>query len=219
MNKNHFHLIVFVLIVCFGVSGCQTVAPKVNENQATHLFNKKDLSNFYIFLKGRQLNEDPKKVFTVENGELRVTGEEWGSLTTEQEYENYHLIVEYKWGEKTFAPQEDKARDSGIWIHSVGKDGAPDGAWMDGIEINLIEGGSWNPLVVDKNPESPIGQWNRCEIVAKDQDIYVFLNNVLVNRVRNVKPHKGKIQIQAKSAEIFIQRIDLFNQIVRVLPR
>lgn len=114
-----------------------------------HLFNGKDLTNFYTHLRGLGKNNDPDKVFTVQNGMIRVSGQTFGGFVTEKEYENYHLIVEFKWGEKTFAPREDKTRDSGILLHCVGADGAAgSGAWMESIECQMIEGGTGDIILV-----------------------------------------------------------------------
>ena len=30
---------------------------------------------------------------------LRVSGQEWGSLTTKENYTDYHMAWEFKWGE------------------------------------------------------------------------------------------------------------------------
>src|SRR4051812_15930222 len=101
--------------------------------QPIKLFNGKDLTNFYTFLKGVGKNKDPKGVFTVKDGAIRVSGEIFGCFTTEKEYENYHLVVEFKWGTQTFPPRDKRAMDSGILLHCVGEDGAT-GAWMESIE-------------------------------------------------------------------------------------
>src|SRR5262249_5300289 len=93
-------------------------------------------------------NNDPKKVFSVEGGAIRVSGEVFGCFTTEKEFENYHLKVEFKWGDKTFAPREGKARDSGILLHCGGEDGAAGGSWMDALEGQMIEGGTGDFIVV-----------------------------------------------------------------------
>jgi hypothetical protein len=103
------------------------------------LFNGKDLSGWYIFLKEKGVNNDPNGVFTVKDGNIVISGEEFGCITTEDEFENYKLTVEFKWGKRTFYPREDRARDSGILLHSVGEDGASDGTWMHSIECQLIE--------------------------------------------------------------------------------
>src|SRR5437762_9960061 len=69
-----------------------------------HLFNGKDLTNFYTYLAAPQgskqrygKNNDPEKVFTVHDGMVHVSGKVFGGFITEKEYENYHLVVEYKW--------------------------------------------------------------------------------------------------------------------------
>jgi hypothetical protein len=125
------------------------------------LFNGKDLTNFYTYLgapgKGEKpygKNHDPEKVFTVENGMICVSGKVFGGLITEQEYENYHLIVEFKWGEKTWPPRAENARDSGILLHCIGADGAAGGVWMESIECQMIEGGTGDFILV-KGKNSP----------------------------------------------------------------
>lgn len=114
----------------------------------THIFNGKDLSGFYTFLKDRGRGVDPKKVFTVDNGAIHISGEEWGCVTSDQEFENFRLVVEFKWGEKTNAPRVENARDSGVLVHSTGADGGYSGVWMHSIECQLIEGGTGDLLVV-----------------------------------------------------------------------
>jgi len=112
------------------------------------LFNGQDLTNFYTFLKGKGKNNDPDKVFTVKDGMICVSGKEFGGITTEKEFENYRLVVEFKWGEETWAPRKDRARDSGILLHCVGKDGARGGIWMESVECQLIEGGTGDFILV-----------------------------------------------------------------------
>jgi|GEM_PF-161361 len=116
--------------------------------EAKQLFNGKDLDGFYSFLKGLGKNTDPEGVFTVSNGILRISGKTWGCITTHEEYENYHLVVEYKWGEDTHEPRVDRARDCGVLLHSMGEDGGYSGTWMHSIECQMIEGGTGDFIVV-----------------------------------------------------------------------
>lgn len=135
-------------------------APAADEPGTIHLFNGKDLSHFYTYLKGEGKNKDSKKVFTVvtEDGKpaIRVSGEVWGGFITEKEYGDYKLVVEFKWGPKTYAPRDKAARDSGILLHCVGEDGAAGGTWMESIEFQMIEGGTGDIIVVaGKNTVGP----------------------------------------------------------------
>lgn len=129
-----------------------TVLPnseKINSQKSTkQLFNGKDLSGWYTFIKDKGRNNDPKKVFTVQKGLIRISGEEFGCLTSNEEYENYKLEVEFKWGDLTFAPRVNNARDSGVLLNSTGEDGGYSGIWMHSTECQLIEGGTGDLLVV-----------------------------------------------------------------------
>jgi hypothetical protein len=116
------------------------------QHEAMKLFNGKDLAGFYTFLRSKGKNNDPDKVFTVQDGAIRVSGQEFGYFCTEQEFENYHLTVEFKWGAETHAPRKDRARDSGILYHFPST--APDRVWPTSIECQIIEGGTGDIILV-----------------------------------------------------------------------
>jgi hypothetical protein len=103
---------------------------------AVVLFDGKDLSQFDSFLRTTGLNSDPNQVFTVENGAIHVSGREFGYLITKQEYKNYYLRAEFKWGEGTFAPRAGHARDSGILYNIQG----PNKVWPRSVEFQINEG-------------------------------------------------------------------------------
>ena len=87
------------------------------------------------------LNNDPKKVFTVNNeGILHITGEIYGGLTTKKAYENYHLKVEFKWGEKKWEPRLKDKRDSGLLYHCTGEHGKFWNVWKQSLEFQVQEG-------------------------------------------------------------------------------
>ena len=84
------------------------------------LFNGKNLDGFDTFLQTKGLNNDPEKVFQVHDGMVHISGSEYGYIVTKQEYENYYLRAEFKWGEKTWPPRVNAPLDSGICYHAVG---------------------------------------------------------------------------------------------------
>jgi hypothetical protein len=100
------------------------------------LFNGKDLTGFYGWLKDTHY-KDPHKVFSVDQGILKISGEVNGYLATEKEYRDYHLVVEYKWGAKTYGAKT--VRNSGILLHAVGPDGNRS-PWMSSIECQVAQG-------------------------------------------------------------------------------
>ncbi len=116
----------------------------------TSLFNGKDLSGWDTWLgkpfKEKEiigLNKDPLKVYAVATVDgqpaIRVSGEIWGAITTKDEFENYHLKLEFKWGEKRWPPREKTVRDSGLLYHCVGPQGAHGTYWMRSLELQIQE--------------------------------------------------------------------------------
>lgn len=89
------------------------------------------------------LNNDPLNVFsTIEmDGEpvLKISGEIYGAVTTKKEYENYHLSLMFKWGDKKYEPRLDKPMDSGILYHAIGEQGAFWNCWMQSQEFQIQE--------------------------------------------------------------------------------
>jgi hypothetical protein len=123
------------------------------DNDWISLFNGKDLSgwstwitmqppvdNMKVPTSVRGLNKDPLKVVTVVDGMLRVSGEEWGAVSTTGEYENFHLKFDFKWGTRKWPPRLTIPRDSGMLYYAVGPAGAQDGNWMRSHEFQLQEG-------------------------------------------------------------------------------
>ena len=110
------------------------------------LFNGKDLTGWDTWLNklpGENepigLNKDPLGVYKVEDGAIHISGQVFGALTSQREYENYHLRVEFKWGEKKWPPRENAVRDSGVLYHCVGPHGAAGGNWMRSQECQVQE--------------------------------------------------------------------------------
>lgn len=153
--------------------------PQTKSGDPVLAFNGKDLTGFYVYLKEHKY-EDPKKVFTVHDGLLHVSGEEWGGVATKEEFSDYHLVVEWKWGEKTWASRKERSRDSGILLHCVGPDGAAGGQWMESIECQIIEGGCGDLLMVGGKGKPRLS----CEVVfnPKDKQPYYEKGGTLISR-------------------------------------
>jgi hypothetical protein len=74
---------------------------------------------------------------------LHINGKTYGCLFTKQDYRNYHLKLQYKFGTAKYAPRLDKAMDSGILYHSQGAAGVDYWhSWMLGQEFQVMEAGT-----------------------------------------------------------------------------
>jgi hypothetical protein len=69
-----------------------------------------------------------------------------GYIATQDDYQNFHLIVEYKWGERN--PDAREVRNSGVLLHGTGPDGAAEGVWMTSIECQLAQGCEGDLIVI-----------------------------------------------------------------------
>lgn len=90
------------------------------------------------------LNNDPAKVFTVvkvdgENA-IRISGENFGGISTVEEFENFHLQLQFRWGTLKWYPRKTGKRDSGIMYYATGPHGADGGYWMRSQELQIEEG-------------------------------------------------------------------------------
>ncbi len=120
------------------------------------LFNGKDLNGWETYLDSPYskdktatkappigLNNDPNHVFSVVTVDgqpaLRISGETFGGINTLADFENYHLRLEFKWGQQQWPPKLGQPRDSGLLYHSVGSHGTPM-LWMESFELQIQEG-------------------------------------------------------------------------------
>jgi len=117
------------------------------------LLNGRDLSGWYTMLQksGKGVAEKRKMVM-MEEGMLHIMGNEEngepaepGYLATNQEFENVHIRVEYKWGMKRFAPRTYVKRDNGLLYGLVGEDKV----WPRCVECQIEEGDVGDYFFVD----------------------------------------------------------------------
>jgi hypothetical protein len=126
-----------LLLVSCGLAAGEDRTGSVAPKSTVRLFNGEDLKGLTTWLKDTK-REDPRKVFSVKEGVLHISGDGFGYIATEKEYRDYRLIVEYRWGKKTDGGKY--VRNSGILLNAVGPDGGAGGTWMSCIECQLAQG-------------------------------------------------------------------------------
>jgi hypothetical protein len=256
-----FFTFVFSVLSVACVLSAQPVTQKVDllevirSGQVEHHVNPK--SDFH---------DDPKNIWTfAKDGTFNISGRGYGYVATKENYGDYHLVLEFKWGSKTWGAREKKAKDNGILLHAYGPHGAYSDTWMASIEAQIIEGGIGDILVLSPTPElttslsseftldrdkekiwkagsprqtvtqgrinwkgrdedwsdtvgfrgkndveSPSGEWNRLEVIAKDDTLQYFVNGAMVNEAFDCKPSEGKILLQTEGAEMIVRRYELY---------
>ena len=110
----------------------------------TSLLNGRDLTGWYTMLQasGKGVAE-ARKMVVMEEEMLHIMGNEEGGppaepgyLATNEEFENVHIRLEYKWGMKRFAPRTYSKRDNGLLYGLVGADKV----WPTCVECQIEEG-------------------------------------------------------------------------------
>ena len=180
------YCLLFMLVVLLG--GC--VSPD-KKPRVTHLLKSKDLNTtFYSYLKEFGPENDPDHVFTLTDGMLRISGQHYGYLATrETNFANYKLVAEFRWGERTWPPRENNARDSGVLVHFAGKDQV----WPKSIEAQIIEGGTGDILVVE-------GAYLTVDGVTKGPNIARF-DRPGRNPWKDVKGFRGPHEIEKPTGQ------------------
>lgn len=89
---------------------------------------------------------DPLEVFTVVRDvdgrpAIRISGEVFGELRTRSSFKDYHLRLQFKWGEKKWPPRDrsETPRDSGLLYHVHSAPGAGGRTWARSIELQIQE--------------------------------------------------------------------------------
>ena len=218
-----------ILLACFLLAGHFVNAQSVAKVQT--LFNGTDLKGWYTFMGTEGKNNDPQKVFTVSDKLLHITGQEFGYMATEKSYKDFHLVVEFKWGTKKYAPRaaDTTKRDNGICFFIPAN--AADKVWPKSIECQIQEGDvgdiwliDYTTVVVDgkrtqakdynrvqkkKDGEKPNGEWNRVEVIANKGKLTYIVNGVVVNEAESPSETEGKILVQSEGAEIYYRKIEI----------
>jgi len=191
------------------------------------LFNGKNLDGWYTYFNERGKGNDPSQVFSVSDGLLHISGKEFGYIVTERSYTDFHLVAEFKWGQKKYPPRENDKRDNGI-VYYVSN---TDHVWPRGIECQIQEGDCGDFWLIDsvtvvidgvrtestkntrafkkKDNERPTGEWNRVEVIARNGKCTHIVNGVVVNEGTDASLRSGRILIQSEGAETYYRKIEI----------
>lgn len=217
-----------LIFAAFPIASMLSCGPGGGVDAPVSLFNGKDLSGWSVFIDpstaGYRPDSDPGRVFRVEDGLIRVSGERFGYLATRESYRDYRLRLEFKWGRDKWSPRADAVRDSGVLVHCVG----PDKIWPRSIECQIQEHDCGDFWMVDgaslevggqtrvggraiktADAEKPSGEWNRVEVVCRGDTITNIINGVVVNEGRRASVSGGKILLQSEGAEVFFRAVEL----------
>ena len=117
------------------------LAAQVTPKEKIDLLADPELKGFHFHLSEKNSHSTKREdVASVKDGVLQVTGKGFGYFRTKEAYRDYHLVAEFKWGERTWPKREDRARDCGLLLHCHGPDGSFGGSWISTVQAQMLEG-------------------------------------------------------------------------------
>ncbi len=220
-----------LLIATLSAASCQ--APQSADSATIQLFNGHDLTGWFADIPDADNNPDIKPSFIAQDGLLVSQGLPVGHLITHTTYQNYKLVVEYRWPAET--------GNCGVLVHSSTlrrlyktfpasievqmHAGNAGDFWCIGESISVPnetdrrggtpdtwggeEGQARRILNLTDDSENPPGEWNRMEIVCKGNTVDVWVNGDFVNNGFDCTASEGQIAIQAEGVKCEFRKIEL----------
>ncbi len=208
------HVIPFMCLAVAGMLG-GACAPK---SDTLSLFNGKDMEGWSFVVDG---DVPAAEVFSVDEGQIRISGTPFGYMYTDAVYADYDLEVEYAW--------VGTGSNSGIFLH-IGETSCP---FPQCVECNLKAGDAGTyvllggamaeeyvvpedgvlpkfPKIDKREPssEKPEGEWNMAHIEVRGGVIASYINGVLQNQCTALSK-EGHIGLQSEGGPLKIRAVRL----------
>ncbi len=182
------------------------------------LFDGKSLKGWHADIPDRDTKPELPVPFIVRDKMLVSLGTPMGHLITDSSYENYKLVVVYRWSKEP--------GNSGVILHAS-KLRALGNFLPQGIEAQLKSGNAGDFHLFSEslmkagaptekagknftdNSEKPVGEWNTMTMECRDDTIKVWVNGDLVNDGVSSSVKKGQIGLQSEGAEIEFRKLEL----------
>lgn len=124
---------------------CLSALPAAAESEWKSLFNGKDLTGWTVTVDKLPPGQDPERFVQVRDGAIHMYADTdpaakvpFGIVTHGDTFSRFHLMLEYRWIGKKFAPRKDALRDAGLLYHTS----RPEKIWPPSVEYQIQEGDS-----------------------------------------------------------------------------
>jgi hypothetical protein len=216
--------ILLIALVCYSCNN--------SEQEPQNLFNGADLSGWHVDVPAMDSNPDTLNPFIVRDGMLVSLGTPGGHLISNEEFQNYRLLVEYRFAgtpgncgvlihastpralyemfPKSMEVQMEH-NDAGDFWCIVEDITVPDMETRRGPEENwgITEGKGRNIKNLTDDSENPVGDWNTMVIEVLGSEVKVWVNGVVVNHGYSCTADMGQIALQAEGSEVEFRKLEL----------
>jgi hypothetical protein len=215
-------VVVIFLLLAMGLAGASQDAVPEPElkpvfGSEVKLFNGRNVDGWRGYF--RDGSTDLAQSYSVRDGVLVCKGQPIGYIQTERMYENFELIVEWR-----FDPEKG-AGNSGVLVRVIGDDKV----WPNCIEGQLQSthaGDIWNigefPMKAEasrtngrntrkahSSSEKPLGEWNQYRILMDRGHLVLEVNGVVQNVAEECLEVPGRIALQSEGAHIEFRKVAL----------
>ena len=200
--------------------------------QSISLFNGKDLSGWHVDVPAMDDNPEAINPFIIRNGLLVSLGTPQGHLITDRIFENFRLVVEYRFAAKpgncgvlvyastpralykmfpkSIEVQMEHGNAGDFWcivedikVPDMVKRRGPESKW------GITEGKNRRIKNLTDGSENKVGDWNTMQIECFDHQIKVWVNGDLVNYGHDCTVTRGNIALQAEGSEVEFRKLEL----------
>ncbi len=194
------HKISSLLLASIIFLSCNSSKNSVTNNQQNQLTNKEKNDGWQLLFDGKSTNgwhtygkESAGKAWTVKDGTLfldeankkNLSDKEGGDLVTNEEYDNFHLKMDWKIGPKgnsgiIFYIHEDPNKysntyETGLEMQVLDNGTAVKPGHAD-AKIYTHRAGDLYDLLASKDVAKPQGQWNQVEIKCVNGKLDFYMN-------------------------------------------
>jgi hypothetical protein len=220
--KKFIRLLLVIIIIVAACSSEETIS----------LINGENLDGWLIDVPAMDNNPDTVNPFIIRDGMLVSLGTPGGHLITDDVFNNYRLVAEYRFvGEpgncgilvhastpralydmfpKSLEVQLQHENAGDFWciredikVDNMVERRGPEEEW------GSSEGKSRRIVNLTDGSEFDPGEWNTMVIECKGDEISVWVNSDLVNHGYECTATGGQIAIQAEGSEVEFRRLDL----------
>ncbi|MGL4632103.1 MAG: 3-keto-disaccharide hydrolase [Leadbetterella sp.] len=102
---------------------------------------KNTKGKFYHYALGKKDSLGVFKVVVEDNRPaIKGSGQVFGVIYTDSVFTNYHLTLQFKWGQQKHPPREKMPRDAGLLYHAFGEPFGSSKWWFPSHELQIQEG-------------------------------------------------------------------------------
>ncbi|HDZ42227.1 MAG TPA: DUF1080 domain-containing protein [Bacteroidetes bacterium] len=211
---------------------CLVLLASCSREETISLIPGDNLEGWHVDVPAMDNNPDTLNPFIVRNGMLVSLGTPGGHLITDDIYSDYRLVAEYRFaGEpgncgilvhastpralygmfpKSLEVQLQHEHAGDFWciqediiVDNMIERRGPEEDW------GVSEGKNRRIINLTDSSEYDPGEWNTMLIECIGDEIYVWVNNDLVNHGYDCTATGGQIAIQAEGSEVEFRRLDL----------